>query len=315
MAITQDYILKGGLASSDAAANNRLQADARSRLQTQQDQSAAERQREQQDAALKLLLTGKNADLSNDQAKAQSDIANAQALRDKYGNSVAVRAGSASLGDTDPLARLLKRRELEKPQLTPAETETEKKSGDELAKYETGGGRVVSDESLKTVKGVRDDLQKRDAYDRIVGGAVSGFPSVMGVVAPAEKARRDRAYSAAANRLKQLGDPNPTEVRIKETMGQIYDPSSDNETNDARLAAFERQLSGTRDQMEQNSANLRSTGYIMPGLAGSSPRSSGNIVPRSPVSASQQPANGAPNVRDLSNEDLAKLYKQLKGGR
>lgn len=281
MPITQDYILKGGLRASDEAAQAAIDGVRRQREQGAQRVHETNTQRAQQDAALRQLIRGKELDLSNDQAKAASDMANAEALRAKYGNSVAVHAGSASLGDTDPLARLLKRRELEKPQLTPAQVEAEKVTGKKVGDWEAAGGRPTAEQNVKQIGEVRKDLAdgKRDTWDRVVGGATSGFPSLMGMVAGKEKARRDKVRNTAVMLARQ-SDPNPTQKQIEDIMGQIYDPSSSDMDNDQRLADYERKIQSTSRDMDQAATNLRTTGYTMPGLSGAAPAMSPSQGPQ-----------------------------------
>lgn len=58
MAITNDYILKGGLRSSDEAANSRLKMMDQERIQQGQDAAAGQRQQSENDAKLAQLIKG-----------------------------------------------------------------------------------------------------------------------------------------------------------------------------------------------------------------------------------------------------------------
>lgn len=230
-----------------------------------------------QDAALSQLIKGKEMDDAAKNAMLTRQLSEAERLRGQYGPEASVNVEGVSIGARDPLMSLLRKRELNKPQLTPAQEVAEKTAAKKVADWDAAGGKTTAQQQLDSVRSVKNELRggKRDFYDRTVGGLTSSMPSVMGIVAPSEKGRRDRAYSAAATRLKQLGDPNPTETRIRETMGQIYDPSSDDATNETRLAEFERQIEETNREMTRSAANLQRTGYIMPGLAGGGELSGG----------------------------------------
>lgn len=245
---------------------------------------SAQQNQLQRDAALSQLIRGKELEEEVGNRNYQRDLETAKALREQYGNETSVDAGQVRLGAYDPLMALLRKRELDQPKLTPAQETSEKTAAKKIADWEAAGGKTTARQQLDSVRSVKEELKggKRDYYDRVVGGLTSGMPVVMGAVAPSEKGRRDRAYSAASTRLKQLGDPNPTETRIRETMGQIYDPSSDDATNEIRLSEFERQIEETNKEMERSADNLARTGYIMPGLAGSGELSGGRPSGPSP---------------------------------
>lgn len=221
------------------------------------------------DAALAQLIQGKQIDDQNKNAMYDKQLQTAQDLRSKYGPESNIDAGDVRIGGIDPLNALLKHRELSQPKLTPGQTEAEKKSADELAKFETAGGRSGAEQSIKQIEEVQKDLAggKRGWWDRNVGGALSGHPQLMGAFASKEKARRDKVRSTALMMAKQ-SDPNPTQKQIDDIMGQIYDPSSSDEDIKARLTDYASRIKATNEQMKQAADNLSRTGYSMPGIAG-----------------------------------------------
>lgn len=278
--------------------------------------------RNAQDAALKQLITGKQMDDVAKNAMYEKQLGTAQDLRAKYGSEANIDAGEVKIGGIDPLTHLLKARELQKPSLTPAQTASETASGKKLADYEAGGGRATSAKNIEQVQSVQDDLTpdakgntKRDWYDRKVGGLLNGIsPTLMGSFAPAEKARRDKAYNAAMMLARQ-SDPNPTENQIRNIMGQIYDPSSDDATNLERVKRFQQQQRGVDADMSRAASNLQSTGYVMPGLSGNTPAPSQPRVQPAPLrgmpSPVPQPQQGGTGLEHLSDAELAAMAKKL----
>lgn len=191
--------------------------------------------------------------------------------------------------------------------LTPGARAAEEAGAKKLADYEVGGGRATAAKNIEQVGTVEDDLKngKRDAYDRKVGGFLNNtFPSLMGSFAPAEKARRDKAYNAAVNLAKQ-SDPNPTETQIKNIMGQIYDPSSDDSSNLERIQRFQQQQRGVDADMSRASENLRTTGYVMPGLSGN------DRAPPQPH-VQQAPAKGHDKLRSFLKGSPAQPGRQVQ---
>lgn len=230
------------------------------------------------DALAQLILgghqkkqqAGLEAQLKDEQIN--RNLATAQGLAAKMGvkpGKYAITANENGLNVNpeapDPLRNLLM-------PLTPAQESAEKAVGKQIADFDSAGGRPAMEKNLQALQDVNNDLTqgKRDGYDRIVGGALSGFPTLMGLLAPSEKARRDRARSTANNAARQ-SDPNPTQQQIETIMGQIYDPSSTNEENQARIQRFQTEQQQKARQMEQASQNYKRTGYATIGNASHAP--------------------------------------------
>lgn len=280
MAITNDFILKGGLKGAEEAANNRLAAMDKEQLAKQQQAHDAQQNAADRDAKLAQLIKG-------DQLKREGIAGNADAA-EQWAKKQGLKPGTYSMHPSES-GYSIDPRAPQAPgsMLTPGQIEAEKTSAKKVADYEAGGGRSTSQKNIEQVASVEGDLKagKRDTYDRKVGGLLNGYPTLMGAFAPAEKARRDKAYNAAMMLARQ-SDPNPTENQIRNIMGQIYDPSSDDSTNLERIQRFQQQQKGVDDQMETAAHNLRSTGFVMPGLAGNAP------------AAELQPVQQAPTNRD-----------------
>lgn len=286
--------------------------------------SEEKRNTEDHDAKLKELLTGKQMKQDAIDANAARADAEARAQGLKPGTySSHISDDGYSYDPRDP-----------KPpgyMLTPGQIEAERMGAKKVADYEAGGGRATSAKNIEQVQSVADDLDpksasttKRDLYDRKVGGLLNNFPSLMGAMAPTEKARRDKAYNAAMNLARQ-SDPNPTENQIRNIMGQIYDPSSDDKTNLERIQRFQQQQKGIDSDMSHSAENLARTGYVMPGLSGSGPSPSQPPVHRAQkedklrsflgAKAAPQAQQGSGDMSGMSTEQLQQMLNSLKGGR
>lgn len=298
-----DQAFKQGGSSTDAYENA---------VKRRQDAEQAQAQR---DAALSQLIKGHELADASKNAMYDKQLEVAKDLRSQYGQEANIDAGEVKIGGVDPLNALLKRRELSQPKLTPAQTASETAAGKKIADYETAGGRATSAKNIEQVGSVENDLKtgKRDLYDRKVGGLLNSFPSLMGAFAPAEKARRDKAYNAAMMLARQ-SDPNPTENQIRNIMGQIYDPSSDDATNLERIQRFQQQQRGVDADMAQSAANLRSTGYAMPGLSKSSPAPAQPPVQSAPTHSMRSPSpapQASTGLEHLSDAELAAMAAKL----
>jgi hypothetical protein len=123
--------------------------------------------------------------------------------------------------------------------------------------------------------------------------------------------------------LAKQSDANPTEDTIKRIMGQIYDPASDDASNLERIQRFQQQQKGVDADMSRSAENLRSTGFVMPGLS-HQPRA----TPQAPVqqaparggdklrqflkpSAAPQQRQGGTGLEHLSDEELSAMAKKL----
>jgi hypothetical protein len=206
-----------------------------------------------------------------DNAGRAEEAAAAQGLYGKYKGKASIKYGDVTL-NPESAASL-------RPVLTPAQEAAEKAAGKQVEDYTAAGGRPAFEKNVQSLDEASADLQggagkepKRDTYDRWVGGATSGFPTVMGLLAPTEKARRDKVRNTALELVKKT-DPNPTEKQVESMMGQIYDPSSDNASNLERVNKFKTQQRQTMQQREQAAANYRKTGYVTLGAGAPSPTS------------------------------------------
>lgn len=147
-------------------------------------------------------------------------------------------------------------------QLTPAQESAERTVGKQIADFEASGGRPAMEKNLQSLKEVQGDLRgkKRDRWDRGVGALFGTSPSLLGIFGSTEKGRRDKARNTALTIAKQT-DPNPTEKQIESIMGQIYDPASSDEDNEARITRFLEEQDKKMLQMEQAAQNYKRTGY------------------------------------------------------
>lgn len=318
MAITTDYILKGGLKSSDDAANSRLKMMDQERISGQKNTSDEQQTQMKNDAALAQLIKGS--------ALKQDAIAQNQAAADQQARAQGLKPGTYSSHVSDA-GYSFDPRDPKPPgyMLTPGARAAEEAGAKKLADYEVGGGRATAAKNIEQVGTVEDDLKngKRDAYDRKVGGFLNNVaPSLMGSFAPTEKARRDKAYNAAMNLARQ-SDPNPTETQIKNIMGQIYDPSSDDATNLERVQRFQQQQRGVDADMSRSAENLRTTGYVMPGMSGNPRADAQPHVQQAPTKghdklrtflspkAAPQAQQGGTGLEHMSDADLAAMAAKL----
>lgn len=287
--------------------------------------SEEKRNTEDNDAKLKQLLTGKKAE--------QDAISGNAAAAEAWAKSQGLKPGTYSMHPSES-GYAIDPRDPKPPgyMLTPGARAAEEAGAKKLADYEVGGGRATAAKNIEQVGTVEDDLKngKRDSYDRKVGGFLNNaIPSLMGTFAPAEKARRDKAYNAAVNLAKQ-SDPNPTETQIKNIMGQIYDPSSDDSSNLERIQRFQQQQRGVDADMSRASENLRTTGYVMPGLSGNDRAPPQPHVQQAPARGhdklhsflkgspaqpgrqvqAQQP-QGQTGLEHMSDEDLQAMARKL----
>lgn len=270
---------------------------------------AMEQQRFEADSALARLIKGNQMKESADNSAFERDVSTAERLRAQYGSEIPVNVGQASLGATDPLAglkALIGKRDLEKPQLTPAQHEAEKKSGDAIQTYAISGGAAGMDKNQAALAEVEKDLMgKRDAYDRTAGKILGGWPGAMGIFAPTEKARMDKAQAGAVGNIKAT-DSNPTQALIDQTMSRVYDPRANDAQNLERIQAERKMAEAKRRQIEAAKINYDATGYA----------TIGNSQPTRPSQASQQlaPGNSA-SFDQMSDEQLKQMYNQLMGGK
>lgn len=266
--ITKADLTNGVLAATDQAAND-----------VWNNKAALLKQKQDNDAKLAALIKG--SQLKDDSFNMERDrnLADATGLRTLLGKDANVAAGDVRF---DPRMRDTVNAPI---RLTPGQVASETVGAKKIADYDAAGGRAGAEQNIKQTGEVLSDLQngKRDWWDRKVGGFLSGSPAFMGTFASAEKARRDKVRSTAIMMAKQ-SDPNPTQKQIDDIMGQIYDPSSSDEDNTARLLDYQNRIRNVNDQMEQSSRNLRTTGYVMPGLAGNPPLRNENMM-RSPQTA------------------------------
>lgn len=114
MAITNDYILKGGLRSSDEAANSRLRMMDQERIQQQQDAAAGQRGQADNDAKLAQLLKGSQLK----QKQVSDNAAAAEEAAKRQGFQPGQYAASASdegyhIAPVDGLDKQLKRAQLQ----------------------------------------------------------------------------------------------------------------------------------------------------------------------------------------------------------
>lgn len=162
MAITQDYILKGGLKSSDEAANNRLKAmDAAAQSQAEQ-QAATGRTKMDNDAKLAQLIKGsalkKQAVLDN--AAAADSAAQSQGFKPGQYMSSATDEGYHN-APVDGLDKQLKRAQLINAQDDRADRIQGRESNAAQTYYGNQGGKDYA-QKANTLKKAYDLYQKGD---------------------------------------------------------------------------------------------------------------------------------------------------------
>lgn len=262
-----------------------------------QEQFANQKALRQQDndASLRQLITGKEFDEGAKTRAHAQELTTLHQLLGKYPKT-AVKSGEFSV-NPESAASL-------KPVLTPAQEAAERAAGKQLTDFEAGGGRPGTTKALESLGDVKNDLMndKRDGYDRVVGGALSGWPTLMGMFAPSEKGRRDKVRNTALGIVKQ-SDPNPTEKQQENTFGQMYDSSSSNEANLDRITRFEKEQQETSAQKEAAAANYHKTGYATMSPGGGPPPS----MTRPPAAPPKAPA-------ETPEQEYARLRAKHKPG-
>jgi len=205
------------------------------------------------DRKLRDMLQGKEQSFKTSEAMRQKQ--EIEAMR-QANPKAALRVGDYSINPEpqDSLRNMLRH-------LTPAQESAERLAGKQITDYEASGGKPNVEKNLQALSDVKDDIANRSVYDRVVGGALNGFPTLMGLFNPSEKARRDKVRSVA-NNLARQSDPNPTEQQVNAIQGQVYDSASDNAANQDRVDRFYKEQQGKAAQMEQAAQNYNSTGYV-----------------------------------------------------
>lgn len=280
----------------DAFARGGSSTDAYESVKKRQ-QTTQENQAER-DAQIARLIKG-------DELKQQGmarQISEAERLRGQYGPEANVNVEGVSIGGVDPLNALLKRRELSQPKLTPGQETSEKEGGKKISAYSLAGGSPAMQKTLSAQEEVLKELRsgKRDMYDRMVGGALSKFPAMQRILAPTEKARKDKIQAAAIQNIRAT-DSNPAQVLIDQTLSRAYDENATDEQNIERIMADYATAKATQEDMERATGNLQRTGYIMPGLAGNPAGSPGG-----PPAPQQQSGQRPPSFEE---------WKRMKAGK
>jgi len=268
-----------------SAGADKLVGDFNDRLKLQQQQ--------ERDAKLRQLLQvqeqqAKEAAIARNRQLAEDEARRMGVKPGKYATSVS-ESGFSVNPESLSLANLLR-------PLTPAQETAEKATGKQIADWAAAGGRPAMDKNVQSLVEVERDLTadektgktKRDEYDRIVGGMLSTSPSLMGLLTPTEKERRDKARNTALTIARQT-DPNPTEKQIEAIMGQIYDPSSSTEANRARISRFREEQQKKNKQMDQAYQNYMRSGYATIGGV-PDPRVGGGQAPLSPEEIAEMEA-------------------------
>lgn len=324
MAITQDYILKGGLRGAEEAANQRLAAMDKESLAKQQQQADLQKQTANNDDALRNLLQGKQAD--------RETVAGNAAAAEAWAKKHNLKDGTYSIHPSesgyaiDPRAPMAPG-----AMLTPAQHSAEGESGKTIQNYAVSGGSAQMDKNQNALSEVETDLSgpidpktglrtgkgKRDTYDRVAGKLLGWAPSLLGVVAPTEKGRMDKAQSTAVANIKAT-DSNPTQALIDQTMSRAYDPRADDAQNADRIRAIAQEAETKRRQIEAAKANYDRTGYATIGAPAVS-RQGPTKNPTKPdplktwLSPKQAPAQqqGGTGLEHLSDAELQAMAKKL----
>lgn len=302
MAITNDFVLRGGLKDSDQAASAAYD-----------DQVKKKMEQKARDDGIANLIKGKQFDEGVDERKYARHLSTAEQLRAKHGVDTAIDAGDISIGAKDVYGALLKQKTLAKPELTPAETEAEKDAGKAIQTYAVSGGSAGMDKNQEALTEVEKDLvSKRDMYDRGVGKALGWSPKMLGIFGPSEKARMDKAQAGAVGNIKAT-DSNPTQVLIDQTMSRVYDPAASNEQNAERIRAEKRLADSKRAQIEAARSNYDATGYATVGGSAPSTAPRGDKLKSFLQGGKQAPAASQNSQLDAIMQKIQELEAKKAG--
>lgn len=206
------------------------------------------------DRKLKELLQGKQQQFETDKLARQKAQADEMYRRNP---KAAVRAGDYSYNPeaSQPL----------KMQLTPAQQSAETAAGKKITDFVAAGGRPAMEKDLAALQQAEQEVTKRDAWDRNVGGALNSWPTLQGLLAPKEKALRDKVRNTALAVAKKT-DGSPTQATIDQVLGGVYDSPSDNQSNKERISKFLEEKRKEAADMERAVGNYNATGYATMGV-------------------------------------------------
>lgn len=283
MAITQDYILKGGLSGSDAAANASLAAA-----------HEADRQKAEQNAKLAQLIKG-------DQLKRQA-ISENQAAMDAQAKAQGLKPGTYSshvsesgyqFDPRDPSAMF-----------TPGERAADTKFGGEYADFTAGGGVEGAKKNLGLLEGVQKQLEAEgDKAPNMLERGVQYLPdSLRTFLTPKIKQQEDQVRTAIQSSLRQTLGAQFTEKEGEGLMRRSYDPRLSPQQNLQKMAPEVNALKQQLAQKARSSQYFEKHGTLK-GLGAASG------APQTPVTAPQ----GGGQFDHLSDEQLQQMLQQLQG--
>lgn len=296
MAITQDYILKGGLRSSDEAANNRLQAMDQERMQ-----------KAQQDAQLKQLITGKGLDTQENERQRQADLTDVQNLRRTVGKDANISAGHVKI---DP-------RVIEPGQnLTPGQKAADVNFGKEYSDYVAGGGGEAAKKNLGLLENVQSQLSDPNAKapNLLERGAQALPDSLRSFLTPKIKMQEDQVRSAIQGTLRQTLGAQFTEKEGEALMRRSYDPRMSPTQNLQKMKPEIDALKSQLSQKQRSAEQFERTGSLVGlGAAGRQQAPNNNPAPQAQPGRQkqiQQPQGGT-GLEHLSDEELSAMAKKL----
>lgn len=257
---------------------------------------------EQQDALRKYLQGAKEGSLGTDgKYTPGTDAAAKQYEEDQAvqrvqgllsaggpGHKQSVHSGSASINFSDAIPNL-------RAYLTPAQEAAEKEAGKKISDFE-GGGKQGQEANIGQIQDVQNQLKagKKDNYDRFVGGALESHPTLMGILAPSEKARRDQVQNAQLGMLHEAGIPRPTQWDIQRVFGQTYDSAADDASNAQRLTNSTNKMTAQKQAAQAQANQYHKTGYATIGsqAPASAPQGSGGVAPAPQAPQTKQGKDG-----------------------
>lgn len=164
-------------------------------------------------------------------------------------------------------------------QLTPAVKKNEDKWGEKINHWETGG-KPQSEEAVKRLEdnfvqlGGKIDIdpatgqkvyteggkEERGWWDHNVGGALRNWPTLQGLLAPAEKARASNLGLIAAQGVRAI-DPQPASQLIESAQAGVYDPTAPNAVNRNKILDTLKKQQAQAAQVSEGARRMHATGY------------------------------------------------------
>lgn len=256
------------------------------KMQQMESEAAAQRQQSQQDAALAQLIKGKEMEQQAKQEMLTRQISEAERLRSQYGPEASVNVEGVSVGARDPLQALLRKRELEKPMLTPGQEAADKEFGKEYSDLQAGGGIQGAKKNLQGLQSVQERLKSApepNFLERAAGYLPDSFRSAL---TPEAKAQEDAVKGAIQNTLRQTLGSQFTEKEGTAILNRAYDPRLSNAENLKRVQKEAEALKSQLEQKMRSAQHFERTGSLV-GLGAAGGQSSSPQAVRKQYSPSR----------------------------